>query len=71
MATLANLENLMTAYDAVVRAQFVEWNGSRETSPARLESCLFSAAVECGMDRDHDDLEGWAAERVTRFLCTC
>jgi hypothetical protein len=36
MATLANLENLMTAYDAVGRAQFVEWNGSRETSPARL-----------------------------------
>lgn len=34
----------------------------------RAMNRLEDAAVACGMDRSHGDLEDWAAERVTRWL---
>lgn len=36
---------------------------------ARTMNRLEDAAVACGMDRGHGDLEGWAATRVAAWLC--
>lgn len=36
---------------------------------SRAMNRLEDAAVTCGMDRGHGDLEGWAAERVSMWLC--
>ncbi|MEN3973086.1 hypothetical protein WJS89_10440 [Sphingomicrobium sp. XHP0235] len=60
-ATLATLEHLTTKLNAYNYAV-------GHPNEAREESRLFSAAVDAGMDRDHDDLHGWVAERVAAFL---
>lgn len=36
---------------------------------SRAMNRLEGAAVACGMDRGHGDLEGWAAEHVASWLC--
>lgn len=61
IASLAALETLVTRQNAYHYA-------IGHTNEAREESRLFSAAVDAGMDRDHDDLHGWTVSRVTRFL---
>lgn len=61
MATLAALEILVTKQAAYFYAQ-------GHANEAREESRLFDAAVDAGMDREHDDLHGWVAERVGAFL---
>lgn len=61
MATLAALEVLVTKQAAYFYAQ-------GHANEAREESRLFGAAVDAGMDREHDDLHGWVAERVGAFL---
>lgn len=61
MANLAALEQLVTAQTAHFYAEGT-------ATEARMESRLFGAAVEAGMDRDHDDLHGWVAETVGAFL---
>lgn len=35
---------------------------------ARAMNRMEDAAVACGMDRGHGDLEGWAATRVAQWL---
>ncbi len=67
MAQLAKLETLMGAFDALTRA------GEFETSadPRNWVRCfnrLLDAAIDCGMDRDHEDVSGWTAIRITRAL---
>lgn len=61
MATLAALENLVTAQTA----HFYAENTANE---ARMESRLFDAAIDCGMAFDHDDLHGWVVITVGEFL---
>lgn len=61
MANLAALEQLVTAQTAHFYAEGT-------ATEARMESRLFGAAVEAGMDREHDDLHGWVAETVGAFL---
>jgi hypothetical protein len=70
--SVAKLERLSTALDAYTRASVAAVQSpSLETFRAlpRAENALEDAAVECGMDRQHGDLTGWAARAVTRFLC--
>lgn len=61
MATLAALENLVTAQSA----HFYTIGTVKE---ARAGSRLFSAAVDAGMPWDHDDLHDWVAIKVGEFL---
>ena len=59
--TTATLENLVTKQTAYFYAQ-------GHSNEAREEGRLFGAAVDAGMDHEHDDLHGWVAERVGAFL---
>lgn len=61
MATLANLEALVTEQTAHFYAQGT-------AAEARAESRLFDAAIAAGMASDHDDLHGWVAVKVGEFL---
>ena len=61
MATTFQLETLSTANDALTRAYMTR-------DEARMESRLFDAAIDCGMDRDEDDLTGWVATRLAAWL---
>lgn len=61
MATLAALENLVTEQTA----HFYALGTAHE---AKAESRLFDAAIEAGMDWQHDDLHGWVAIKVGEFL---
>lgn len=61
MLTLANLEALVSEQDAHFRA-------IGTANEARAESRLFDAAIACGMDWQHDDLHGWVAVEVAKFL---
>lgn len=63
MANTFQLEKLSTAFDALTRAYMT-------ADEARMESRLFDAAIDCGMDRDHDDLTGWVATRLADWLVT-
>ena len=68
--TDANLEVLATAlnyFQALERTMIIITAGNARALP-RAESRLEAAAVACGMDRDHGDLTGWAAERVAAWL---
>ena len=69
MATEANLEVLSTAlnyFQAMERVMV--FTPAEARALPRAESRLEAAAVACGMDRDHGDLTGWAAERVAAWL---
>jgi len=61
MATLAALENLVTEQTA----HFYALGTANE---AKAESRLFDAAIDAGMDWQHDDLHGWVAIKVGEFL---
>ena len=61
MANLAALENLVTEQTA----HFYALGTANE---AKAESRLFDAAIEAGMDWQHDDLHGWVAIKVGEFL---
>ena len=61
MTNTFKLETLSTAFDALTRAYMTR-------DEARMESRLYSAAVDCGMDREEDDLTGWVATRLAAWL---
>lgn len=61
------LEKLSTAYDALTRAgDFLTTSDPRGWIKA--SNRLLDCAIDCGMDRDEDDHEAWAAERITRWM---
>lgn len=59
--SLASLEVLTTLQSAYYRSRGTRFEAS-------AESRLYSAAVDCGMAYDHDDLHGWVATTVCDFL---
>lgn len=61
MTTESNLEALVTAQNAHFYAMGTQ-------NEARMESRLFGAAVDCGMPHNTDDLHGWVAIAVGKFL---
>lgn len=61
MTSTANLEVLVTA-------QTAHFYATGTAGEARAESRLYGAAVDCGMDREHDDLHNWVAIKVGEFL---
>jgi hypothetical protein len=67
MATDANLEVLMSEYDALNRlGDFMESADPRGW--IRQSNRLLDACIDAGMGRDEPNHEAWAAQRVTRFL---
>lgn len=68
MASLAVLENLMSAHDAVIRSgDFMESADPRAW--IRKSTVLLDACIDAGMSHDEPDHHEWATLRVTRFLC--
>lgn len=69
MTSLFKLETLSTAYDAHLRCEMAdEASWTRDYNPARTESRLLDAAMDCGMSYDEPSVTDWAALRVTRWL---
>jgi hypothetical protein len=66
-----NLEKLVTAlnhFQTLERACAFNLTDASAIALPRAESRLEDAAVDCGMDRSHGDLVGWASERVAAWL---
>jgi hypothetical protein len=66
-----NLEKLITAlnhFQTLERACAFNLTDAGAMALPRAEGRLEDAAVDCGMDRLHGDLVGWASERVAAWL---
>lgn len=62
--------NNLAQFEAIDSALDVYLRGSEADARAfvRAESRLLDACIEAGMDHDHADLSGWAAEYVIAAL---
>ncbi len=64
--TEADLERLNDAHQSLLRLGAFE--AAEPRAYIRATNVLLDRCVACGMDLDEADHEGWAAERITRWL---